>query len=263
MNDKSRFAQEHEEELLDNYKPISALSIVALIFGVLGALTATKSFFMFLSILAIVLAVLAILRMSLSRQEMVGWTAAYLALGLGIFFCVSRVSYEQFRIQQISKDSVPIATDWLGYVSKGKMYQAHQLTLDYYDREFAGANLVKLYALYPRIKSDMTSSEIEMSKESSKRGQYEKFCSEDPMKTIIEHAKKEETEFKFVRNVKHFRLKLKEDLVVQEWRMKYLLDGKPTVLEFRIRVRRVDLGMYFGAHWYIERVYPPEEDAFG
>jgi hypothetical protein len=248
--DEHKLFSDNYEDTLSEYRPLSALAVVAFLFSLLSFTAALSLFYLFVPFIAIVLAIIGFISILMSSRPVQGRTLCTIALCIGLFFVISRVSYEQLRASNLRDEASRITLEWLGYLKRGELYEAHQLTQKYYDREFPGVDLKTHYTVV-EYRGD-GAQERRMAEDSSPRHAFHTFFDAEPMITITKHAA--DAEFKCLRTVSQSRGENRKDVLTQEFEMIYEENGQPQSLRFKVKTVREDLGSYFQAQWYITYV---------
>lgn len=212
------------------YRAISGLAIVALVFGFLSFAALLGPVMWFVPVLAAVLAVTAMRRIKASEGELTGWNIAFLALLLAVLFGVAGPAREISIKYWLRARARFVVDQYLDLLQKGDTYAAHQLTLPGVQRKPRGPGLQKVY---------------ETDEELKKR--YDEFVATEPAKTMIELGKKA--------RVDHEKTELvgggsgREELAVV-YRIGDAGAGAPTK-EFDVHVRRSPGPAAYNDQWQI------------
>jgi hypothetical protein len=246
---RNAFAEEADDTLVE-YRPVNAVAVAAFIVSLGSFLAVTDKFFLFIPIVAVILALVGFAVFAGSSRSLIGRRLCAVALCIGLFHATWIVGYEGLRRWFITSHAQPVVEEWIEYLRRGELYQAHQLTQEYFKRELAG---VDLHAHYNNLEFEpgMTENEKQLFKDSSPGARFKEFTTQEPLKTIILEAP--QAEFEFVRT-EAYRRRKSDDIVADVFRMNYQREGQPLSLEFRVILIRQDLGEYFQAHWYVGRV---------
>ncbi len=139
--------QSIEKELHDaDYRPLSALSIVAFVIALISAITFFQIAFIPVCVVAFGLAVFAIMRARSEDKEVAGVNLAWAAMFFAGFFFCSTLSARMFEKTDHWTTARGHAEQWFEMIQKGETEQAHHLTLPNYDRQAKDIDLKDYYA---------------------------------------------------------------------------------------------------------------------
>ncbi|MCA9143338.1 MAG: hypothetical protein H6823_09155 [Planctomycetaceae bacterium] len=229
---------------LEQYRPISALVVVAFIASVFSLLAILHPLLWVLPVVAVVISLSAIIRVSGSQTRYSGRGAAVLGL------CIATLIGVYAPVRVISRDRALYAQArekaefWLSLVQQGRMHEAHQLSLKSDERFQGPGSLAKHYSDAP---SSQTGTEARgeplemMELENTPPRKLKEFVSEPTASKLqqfgntahIEHLRDEmiTSESNGVNNT------LK---ITQRFRASGVIDGEPESIEFLVRSTRDD-----------------------
>lgn len=221
------------------------MAVFSLLLGILSATALVSKLMWCVPIVGVTLAVVALRTISKNQSIVVGRGAAYIGLALGLLFFTSATAGHFVRQRTLCRLARPHTKAWIEMVREGRLYEAHQLTLDQEKRERPGTNLRVLYETTEEMRVEM-----------------EAFFGESPLKEIVELGRQGQLRFEADEEVSVARDSGKNvDFVVQRYAIVYEVDGKPTTLSFMVSITRDYDANHREARWRVREVFPPDSAA--
>jgi hypothetical protein len=129
---ESNFSEEYLEEQIDDYKPLSKLSIAAFLLIIPGLVAPLVPALLLLVVLAVACAGLALAGML--KQPQVGKSLAILALLVGCFILSLVPAMSLKRRWMLEDVALQHADVWMEAMTDGRYYEAHQLATFFTER---------------------------------------------------------------------------------------------------------------------------------
>lgn len=140
---------------LIEYRPVSRLAIVGVLFGLLSPLALVDLNLLLFPLLGAVLCGMALIRIVRSGTPLLGRKAAW--LGLTAAFVCSTASLADFYTYRwlIRREARQFALQWFEFLADGEPHKAYQLTLHPRDRWPLDENLWTFYREGPKRRSEL------------------------------------------------------------------------------------------------------------
>lgn len=139
----------------ENYRRISPMCFVAFAAGMVGLIALINVDMAALAVIAAMFCVGVIVKVSTSREKVVGLRWAYLGLLLPFVALAAGFSYKQSYYQFINQKSIEFVDEWLALVQQGEIHRPYELTLRYPDRQPSN---VDLQAYYDNLTGDYSAA---------------------------------------------------------------------------------------------------------
>lgn len=134
-----------DPRMLEDYRPVSFMSILAVILAFFSCLAIINPMFVLLPILAAMFALVAVLRVEFdSRNPVLGWFS-YVALFIACFAATSSMGYRYFNQTYLLSLARQHAEEWWNIVQHGELHRHFELTKDYSERQTDEVDLVQYY----------------------------------------------------------------------------------------------------------------------
>lgn len=245
-----------EDPEAENYSSLDTLAVVALICGLLSSLSAIFSpVFLILGFLAVILGVASLVRISRSEGILAGFWPAAVGMGVAIFFACFYLSYAKSRDDNITEFARKYADEWIEMIQQGRLFEAHQLTRSFFNREYPGTDLEVLYS--EKATNEDPNAPPQMAEMSADIAgtpyqQLNDFFREPPMSILRKYGK--DCTVKFVKTVGSSRDGKYIDYVIQQYSLEYEENGQPQEQQFLITMKRENYGGMYGAHWAVDMI---------
>jgi hypothetical protein len=115
---------------VSEYRTMSALAIISLVFGLLSPLCFVSPLLMVIPLLGAAFAIVALRRIEASDGGLAGRWAALAALVLCSATAVASISHDRVTRHLRSNQAEELARQWIGLLLAGQIEQAFQLTAD-------------------------------------------------------------------------------------------------------------------------------------
>lgn len=143
-----------DDELIE-YRPVSRLAIVGVLFGLLSPLALIDLHLLLFPLLGAVLCGAALIRIVRSGTPLLGRKAAWLGLTAALLFgTASLADFCAYR-WLIRREARQFALQWFAFLAQGEPHKAHQLTLHPRDRWPLDENLWTFYREGPKRRSEL------------------------------------------------------------------------------------------------------------
>jgi hypothetical protein len=208
-------------DLAANGEPYRSLSVGAILITLLGllcVLALISPLFWFLPVVTIITAALG-LRSLCRNPEKAGRAGLVLAISLAIFFGAWATTRHFSRQWRLFDESREIADEWMDLISKKRLREAHQLSLQPDSRVAADESIDSFYESNSMVQTGLQT-----------------LFDVAPLKRMI--AQEEHSTFEFVRDVSHERSGT-EDALVLRYRVHFTDRREPSSLLVDVRVLRV------------------------
>ncbi|MFV1968397.1 MAG: DUF4190 domain-containing protein [Pirellulaceae bacterium] len=147
MPDDAPFSSDEVDALTD-YEPVDRLALASLFFGIASVAALIHPLLWILPILSVVMAFCALRRMA-AQDRQTGRRPAVTGLALALLFGSCAMTWMLSVDVVLSRESRKCCDTWLEMLREGKVYEAHQLTLDFDARLTTDAPIEKIYTAAP------------------------------------------------------------------------------------------------------------------
>jgi hypothetical protein len=122
----------HSDDLdqVAEYRSLSALAVLSLVFGLASPVCAAHPFFMVIPLVGAAIAIAALQRIAASDGALAGRWAATAGLVLCVVSAVGTISYDQVTRILRTNQAKDFASEWLHSLAAGNTEQAFRLTTD-------------------------------------------------------------------------------------------------------------------------------------
>jgi len=263
---ENTFSTENDQDA--GYRQLSRMAIWSIPFGLASALAMVSPLLWFVPVVAVALAFGGLWQISRSN-EITGRRLALTGLALGVLFGSWGMSWTISRRAVIERQARAHAIEWLGMMQQQKFMQAHQLSMNYYDRLPAGSSLEEYY-------QDRLSPEVaEMAARAEAAGMGEPpgmpGAMQSPLADLqgfMAHGIPQilvdangDFEFEFVRFDVQLRAGQFSTKVDQIFHLTFADDHEPREMDVKVEMKRtIDVRK---AYWQVERLSDPKPPPAG
>jgi hypothetical protein len=197
-----------EETTLVEYQPVNRFATASLVTGLLSATALAHPLLWAVPTLTVVLAWIALRQISKSKGEQRGEFLAKSAMALALLFASWSISWFASDFIVLSAEARRCADTWLNRVRDGRLYEAHQLTLQASQRVKGDEPIEEVYQQTPNpvradaVKKDSPGDTPDMTMKMMRQELptlYQQFIVAPPMSKII--SLKKDWQFTFVRTI--------------------------------------------------------------
>ena len=129
---------------MEQYRPISRLSVLALLLALATPLALLGQVLWLVPMVAILIAIIA-LRQLAANPSLVGRNLVLSSLAVAIFFGATAMTRAVLRTWLLYHQARPVSLAWLELVRQGQWEQAHQCTMPLRQRQPSGTSLASFY----------------------------------------------------------------------------------------------------------------------
>jgi hypothetical protein len=122
--------QAEDLDQVANYRAMSGLAIVSLLFGLASPVCFTAPVFLSIPLFGAALSLLALRRIADSDGGLAGRWAAAAGLALCVASAATAISYAEVTRYVRTRQATQLGYQWLGLLTSGKVQDAYQLTVD-------------------------------------------------------------------------------------------------------------------------------------
>lgn len=238
---------------LHQYRPVSRLSLVALLLGALSATALISPVFWAVPVAAIILVVAALRAITASESGLIGRKAALGALVLAMLFGgwapARRFAHRQALYQQASV----FAQQWLDLLREGRLEEVHELHLPFLIRRPRGVSLKEYYAENKEEEEDRREN---MSPQPdrwvpSPHQALVEFFGAPPLNILVAHSR--QGRLQLDRNESQ-QPTPEGDIIIQRYLFHYEDGGQPRSLPVRLFFQRAFNWRLGEARWQLETI---------
>jgi hypothetical protein len=244
MTDEHREPSFSSTDAVDvmEYPRVSRAAVLALLLGLASAAALASPVLWFLPLVGIAVAIAALKSIDRDSGGVLGRRTAVIGLVLSLVFITWAPCRYFVRNELLYRQAREHSAYFLDLILKGKLHEAHQLTLDKRDRQAPNANLNEYY-----------SEQVEMAES------FKSFCSQQPLDEIIALGDKGRVRFVGRRDIVVGRMLGQTiDIVTQEFAIDYEQGGQSQTLPVLIEIARTRFRGTGEAQWSIQGVNSPE-----
>ncbi len=251
-DDRSKFASEDMPEL-DDYRPVSILALVALLFSLLSPLVIFHIGLTAIPVFSFLMAVAAIYQ-SRGVRQYVGTSAATIAVILSAFAITWSISYRVSREYSVVSNAKQFSAQWLELVKAEEIYQVYELSLHYGARHKKNMDLELLYTVEPAKEDPVVfQRKLDMGIiDPSAKDRFESYFSKEPLKQIC--ANINTLSFEYV-TARYIDWNPDRDRIGLLYRA--VGEGAPDPQEFLIEMERYKVGN--SVHWRVAQIKFPSD----
>ena len=223
----------NREMEIASYRRISPLAIATLVLALIAAVVAlANKTFIFLPLVVALLSMFTLLLMHRSKQKLMGYTLAALAMFVSLLFFTGLSFYYHHKAQFLEQTAIKNGAVWLEMLKTNRPHAAFQLHHQFRRRKAEGFNLVDHYG------------SIE-----NPNPEFAMYLELEPEKSILADGQDANIEVVRVVNPPSKTARTRDYFVVY----RYTRDGEPEPREFLCQFRRLD-SLVIGPQWHIMRI---------
>jgi len=227
-DEQSAFSNRDME--IGSYRRISPLAITMLVFALIAAVVAlANKAFIFLPLVVALLSMFTLLLMHRSKQKLMGYTAAVLAMFVSLLSFTGLSFFQQQKYNFLESTAIEKGAQWLEMLKTNRPHTAFQMHHSVRNRKDKGFNLVDHYG------------SIEKPKEA-----FGMYLELEPEKSIMADGQDANIEVERVVSPLSKIPRTQDFFVVY----RYTREGEPEPRRFVFRIRRLD-SLIIGPQWHV------------